>query len=139
DQMVATEILKGDNVNQIVPEDIAVRVTTEPISLDEPGAEVVHKYLLYNGPVKVALLGQLSGDKAVPGQLVDHYKDDLHLDSLTDYGNWGFWTQLLDLCKNLMHRLLWFLHTYVMPWSYGLCIVLLTVLVRGMTFPISRK
>jgi YidC/Oxa1 family membrane protein insertase len=40
-----------------------------------------------------------------------------------------------------MHGLLWVLHTYLLPfsWSYGLCIVLLTVIVRGLMFPISRR
>ncbi len=39
-----------------VADDITVRVTTEAIEL-RPGSEVVHKYLLYNGPVKPSLLG----------------------------------------------------------------------------------
>jgi YidC/Oxa1 family membrane protein insertase len=42
-------------------------------------------------------------------------------------------------CTNIMHGLLWLLHTYVMPWSYGISIILLTVVVRGLMFPLSRK
>src|SRR5262249_51833539 len=49
------------------------------------------------------------------------------------------WNKLLVWCTNLMHWVLGLLHTYVMPWSYGLCIIMLTVLVRGMMFPLSRK
>jgi YidC/Oxa1 family membrane protein insertase len=129
-------------------DDITVRVISTPIKL-EPNGSVVHKYLLYNGPIKVRLLGQFRGDKAVDPVLVTRYEDTLHLNTLTDYHspNWIStnifskigWTSLLILCTNFMHWLLGFLHQYIMPWSYGLCIVLLTVLVRGAMFPISRK
>src|SRR5207253_9498818 len=49
------------------------------------------------------------------------------------------WTSLLIFCTNKIHAVLNFLHRYVMPWSYGLCIILLTVIVRGLMFPLSRK
>jgi YidC/Oxa1 family membrane protein insertase len=122
--------------------DITVRVISEPVVL-KAGRPVVHKYLLYNGPIKVRLLGHLEGDKAVPDDLVNRYEHTLHLDNFTDSGSLpqvlSWWTALLVQCTNLMHGLLFYLHKWVMPFSYGLCIVLLTVLVRGLMFPLSRK
>lgn len=126
-------------------DDITVRLVSEPIEL-KPGKPVVHKYLLYNGPVKVSLLGQLGGDKAVAPALVERYEKKLHLNTLTDYhspnpfgtfANTIGWSQLLIHCTNLMHRLLQILHVIV-P-NYGICIILLTVLVRGAMFPLSRR
>jgi YidC/Oxa1 family membrane protein insertase len=117
--------------------DITVRLNSE-VEL-KPGESVTHKYLLYNGPVKVRLLGLLEGEKEVSPELINRYENQLHLNQLTDYGRFGFWSDLIILCTNVMHRLLWFLHSYVMPWSFGLCIVMLTILVRGSMFPLSRK
>ena len=125
-------------------DDTVARVNTEPTELgDRP---IIHKYLLYNGPIKTMLLGQMKGQKAVPEELVQRYTTTLHLDTLTDYQSNGFfgsfsssiyWTNLLIFFTNLMHRILWAIHN-VIP-NYGICILLLTVLVRGMMFPISRK
>ena len=39
-------------------DDVTVRVTTDAVEL-KPGGKVTHRYLLYNGPVKPSLLGQL--------------------------------------------------------------------------------
>src|SRR5262249_28848956 len=55
DQLVATEVQRTDDVKRILYDDITVRMTTEPIELAADGQPVVHKYLLYNGPVKVRL------------------------------------------------------------------------------------
>jgi YidC/Oxa1 family membrane protein insertase len=102
--------------------------------------------VLYNGPVKVRLLGQLTGERAVDPQLVERYLDTLDLRTLTDYHTPGAvgefaasigWSWVLIKCTNFMHNLLWFLHK-VIP-SYGLCIILMTLLVRGLMFPISRR
>jgi YidC/Oxa1 family membrane protein insertase len=127
-------------------DDITVRVASEVIRL-KPGDEPrVDRFVLYNGPVKVRLLKQFSGDKEVDAALVNTYLDDLHLNTLTDFhsDNWFGrfsntigWTFLLIQCTNLMHWLLGILHSIVPV--YGLCIIMLTVLVRGMMFPISRK
>lgn len=129
--------------------DITMRVISVPFDL-KPGAKVVHKYLLYNGPVKVHLLGQLEGDMAVAPDLVRRYERMLHLNTLADYHSPGFmgeffskilWTNLLIFFTNLMHDTLWLLHN-LLPYSglnYGVCIILLTLLVRGLMFPISRK
>jgi YidC/Oxa1 family membrane protein insertase len=68
------------------------------------------------------------------------------LRTLTDYRSAGpfgafshaiHFTELLIWITNKMHGLLYILHLVV--GSYGLTIILLTVLVRGLMFPISRK
>ncbi len=118
-------------------DDITVRVISEPIDL-KPGNSVTHKYLLYNGPVKVELLGHLAGGKAVSNALVDRYTDKLHLNTLTDYGSFGWWSDLIVFFTNIMHKLLWLIHQ-VVPWSYGVSIILLTVVVRCLLFPLSRR
>jgi YidC/Oxa1 family membrane protein insertase len=126
------------NAHKPYLDDMAMRVISEPIEL-KPGAAVTHRYLLYHGPVKVRLLAHLDGDRAVDAELVHRYEHTLGLNTLTDFGKFSFWTDLLIACTNLMHGLLYYIHRFVMPWSYGLCIILLTVLVRGIMFPVSRK
>ncbi len=144
-QKVADEVLGPDQLNRFFFDDITVRLNTEWFQL-EPGKPVVHNYLLYNGPAKVRLLGQLEGDKAVPSDLVERYHDTLRLDTFTDYqSNSGFgefahtigWTRVLIFFTNLMHGILWYIHQ-VIP-NYGLCIIVLTLLVRACMFPLSRK
>ena len=142
--LVAVRLLKEAEAQPLFLDDVTVRVNTEPVELgDRP---VLHKYLLYNGPIKTMLLGQLKGQKSVPEELVQRYTDTLHLNTLTDYQSNGwlgsfsssiYWTNLLIFFTNLMHRILWAIHN-VIP-NYGICILLLTVLVRGLMFPISRK
>src|SRR5262249_51926601 len=147
DNLVATTVYTGDDAHKFLFADIDVQLVTEPVDL-EPGTPVTHKYLLYNGASKVRLLGQLMGDKAVAPELVGYYHDDLHLNTITD-APWQWWgsgvfqatglTWLLISITNIMHAILWALHTYVMPWSWGVCIILLTLLVRVCMFPISRR
>jgi YidC/Oxa1 family membrane protein insertase len=104
---------------------------------------VIHKYLLYNGPLKVRLLEQFTGDKAIePPGLGERYANTLHLATLTDYpsnsvGQWTGLSNLVILFTRLMHWLLNWLH-FFLP-VYGLDILLLTVIVRGLMFPITRK
>ncbi len=135
----------GDRKPTIWYEDITVRVSTEPIEL-KPGSEVVHKYLLYNGPVKPSLLAGMTGVNAVPPALVDRYAYTLALNTLTDYHSPGkmgefasaiYFTDLVIKCTNLIHAVLGGIH-WLVP-SYGVCIVLLTIMVRGAMFPLSRK
>jgi YidC/Oxa1 family membrane protein insertase len=132
-------------------DDFTVRVSTEPVELK--GEEVVHKYLLYNGPVKVSQLFPPPGLPSKPfelggvqPELLGRYHDALHLNTLTDYHSPGmmgsfsnaiYWTGLIILFTNIMHAVLGYIHLLI-P-SYGLCIIVLTVLVRGIMFPISRK
>ncbi len=125
-------------------DDITMRVQSEVVNL-QPHDPVVHQFMLYHGPVKAALLSQFNGEKEVPQELVDRYTHTLHLRTLTDYpsDNWFGWfsskimlTDLIILFTRLMHWLLNLLH-YV--FGYGLSIVVLTLMVRGAMFPISRK
>jgi YidC/Oxa1 family membrane protein insertase len=143
-QLVAEHVRRGTTVRPFT-EDITVRAVSKVLSL-KPGEKVVHQFMLYNGPSKVALLGQFTGDKAVDPSLVARYASDLHLNTLTDYRSAGpvssffskiGWTSLLIACTSLMHWLLNLLHLIVGNW--GLSIIFLTVLVRGLMFPISRK
>ena len=130
-------------------DDITVRVNSEVIELS-PGVIRKHQFMLYHGPVKAALLGQFADEKEVPSELVDRYTHTLHLNTLTDYRSdnpfgWVsskiFLTDLIILFTRLMHWLLNILHNLIswIPGSYGLSIVILTVMVRGCMFPISRK
>jgi YidC/Oxa1 family membrane protein insertase len=129
-------------------DDISVKTTTVPVEL-KPGEKVVNKYLLYNGPAKVMLLGD-GGRQGQPisPELLDRYLSKLHLNTLTDYhfpGAMGsfaskiYWTDLIIFFTNLMHRILEWMHTYIPFAGYGVCIILLTLLVRGLMHPISRK
>ncbi len=140
--------LRNDAMTQpLWEDDITVRVNTVPqaVSKDKP---IVHHYLLYNGPVKVMLLGQPdSPEQRVAPELVNHYIYDLNLNSMTDSPspNWfGAVTGCLGISwlliqiTNLMHWVLWFLHAYLFV-PYVLCIICLTVMVRGVMFPVSRK
>ena len=141
---IALEIATDDTkIHPLWRDDITVRVTTEPIELKK--TEVVHKYLLYHGPVKPSLLG-MPGHKSVEPAVIERYVDKLKLNTLTDYQSPGFfgsfastiyWTDLLILCTNMMHWVLSQLNR-IIP-NYGVCIICLTVLVRGLMFPVSRK
>ncbi|MBL8792816.1 MAG: YidC/Oxa1 family insertase periplasmic-domain containing protein, partial [Planctomycetia bacterium] len=132
-------------------DDITVRLMTEPLALEpgspgSPGPAVEHHYLLYHGPVKVKLLHYLKGNRAVDTALVDRYEDGLQLRTLTDHHSPGAMgsfansigmTWLVIKFTNLMHWLLNQLH-WVLP-VYGLNIIMLTLMVRGLMFPISRR
>jgi YidC/Oxa1 family membrane protein insertase len=150
---IITKSSKGNAFEQLHFDDITVRLVTTPIAVKED-QPIVQEYVLYNGPVKVALLRRngVSGSLERPpvsSEVVDNYENHLHLDTLTDapFPNWISenifhkigWTSLLIWCTNRIHGVLYFLHTYIMPWNYGLCIILLTVMVRGLMFPLSRK
>lgn len=149
---IATASYGENDVPALWVDDITVRVSTEPVEL-KGDAPVVHKYLLYNGPVKVSQLFPPPGLPAkplarggVPPDLFGRYHEELHLNTLTDYHTPGamgtfaskiYWTNLVIKCTNVMHAVLGYIHA-IIP-SFGLCIIVLTVLVRGMMFPLSRK
>jgi YidC/Oxa1 family membrane protein insertase len=123
-------------------DDLTVRAITETF---DP-AEVSHQYMLYHGPVKVRLLRQMPPDKAVEDELVNRYLDKIHLDTLTDapmpnvlgkFANAIYWSNLVIFFTNGIHSLLWLLHQAI-P-SLGICIIVLTVIVRGLLFPMSRR
>jgi YidC/Oxa1 family membrane protein insertase len=143
---IVKRFLDPDATPELWENDITVRVISEEIPLEE-NQEVVHRYLLYNGPVKVALLGpSMAPSPQISQALTDRYVNQLHLNTFTDYhspsgfGKFASTIYLTDViikCTNLMHWILGHLRRWI-P-SYGLCIIVLTILVRGLMFPISRK
>lgn len=123
--------------------DITFRAVTKPINVASP---VTHSYVLYQGPVKVRLLKQLEGDKAVPEETVNRYRDDLELRSLTDapmpnwlgkFANAIFWTDLVIFFTNVVHSLLYLLSHLIS--NLGICIILITMMVRSIMHPFSRR
>ena len=139
-----------DTPDQLFLADITVRVVASPLDLaaNEP---VAHQYLLYNGPVKVGLLKQMSNTRTHPDwevdpALVDRYQDKLTLRTLSDYhspnffgrlANAIFWADLVIFFTNLMHSLLGGFNQAVPIW--GLNIVMLTVFIRMLLLLPSRK
>ncbi len=85
-----------------------------------PETEIQHNYTLYLGPKRAALLLPLNAEKII------------------DYS--GFLIIPASLVAGIANGLLWVLnglHQFGIP--YGICIMLLTVLVRSCMFPISKK
>jgi YidC/Oxa1 family membrane protein insertase len=143
-QRVATWIRPGQSpLRQF--EDITVRVNSEAIQL-KPGQTVAHRYILYHGPAKTRLLGyRTESEGAVDPDLVARYTDTLHLYTLTDSPTPGLMgkfsqtihlTDVIILVTRFMHSVLWLL-SWIAP--SDICIILLTVFVRGLMFPISRR
>lgn len=116
--------------------DITVRAVAEPVS-PKPNQPIEHRYLLYHGPVKVGLLGRTTVAGEVAPELIDRYKDTLHLGTLTDYGNYGWWTSAIVFFTNLVHWLIIQL-LKIVP-NAAICILLVTVIVRLVMLPISRR
>ena len=126
-------------------DDVTVRAVCDPLDLTD-GQPVVHHYVIYNGPIKIQLLGLLRGVEEVSPDLIAFYRDELGLVTMTDYhspyffgrfANAIYWTQAIIFFTNVMHRVLGWLHALVPSW--GLNIIMLTVLVRlGLMF-FSRK
>ena len=103
---------KDGRHDQTFLDDLTFRAVSRPI---DPSVPATHSYVLYQGPVKVRLLKQLEGDKAVPEETVNRYRDDLKLSTLTDapmpnwlgrFANAIFWTDLVIAFTNLIHSLL---------------------------------
>jgi YidC/Oxa1 family membrane protein insertase len=147
--VVATRLDQEFLQQPLWEDDVTVRVATELIEL-EPGKEVIHRYLLYNGPVKPMLLSYMKDrpdePAAVPPEVVERYLYKLELNTMTDWQSQSWigsfastigWTRLLIWCTNLMHWVLNLLHGLI--GNYGMCIIFLTLLVRGVLFPLSRK
>lgn len=118
---------------------VGIRLVSAPVKLAAGAGPLVQPFELFAGPNKVLLLKYETGvDAALP----EYYADVLHLRSLTEapFYRWTEaigWTAIVNFCTNLMHRLLEWLH--VVLFSYGLAIVAMTVIVRLLMFPISRK
>jgi YidC/Oxa1 family membrane protein insertase len=101
---------------------VSVTKTLEPGEGDKPGGAISHSYTIFAGPKLSDLLAQypLSGDPVN------------NLGELIYYG-WPIWAGVARLMTHILH----FFYTIV--GNYGIAIVMLTVLVRGCMFPISRK
>ncbi|HEY1376373.1 MAG TPA: membrane protein insertase YidC [Gemmataceae bacterium] len=117
-------------------DDITVRAIAEAVD-PKPGEAAEHKYVLYHGPVKVALLEQLRDNAGVSAQLADWYRNKLHLGTLTDYGGFGFWSNFIIFCTNIVHWLIGWLRPICL--FDGICIIVVTVIVRLAMMPISRR
>ncbi len=101
---------------------VSFRVTSKAVEL-APNGRLVHQYQVFAGPKKPALLAKYGPPEAadVPG---------VTLQDLVYYG-W-FWYVAEPMLK--------ILHTfYALVGNYGIAILMLTVLVRGCMFPLSRK
>ncbi len=83
----------------------------------EPGQTVTHRYDIFAGPKKPELLASFGPPRAAMNDLV--------------YYGWFGWV------ARPMIAILHVLHAIVR--NYGIAIILLTVIVRGAMFPISRK
>lgn len=134
-----------DTPEQAFLTDITVRAVSVPVD-PAPGDNYSHRYLIYDGPVKVRLLSQLTGEREVPDEVVNRYLSQLGLKTLTDYhspnffgrmANYLYWSDLVITFTNLMHSVLGALHRIGLPW--GVAIIVLTVMVRLMLFVPSRK
>jgi YidC/Oxa1 family membrane protein insertase len=117
-------------------DDITVRAIADPVE-PKDGEPVEHKYILYHGPVKVRLLEQLGGEGGISAELAHRYETTLHLNTLTDYGGFGIWTNAIVFFTNVVHWLISALR-HVSP-NDALCIILVTVLVRLAMMPVSRR
>jgi YidC/Oxa1 family membrane protein insertase len=91
------------------------RLISKPREL-APGGVLKHRFVVFAGPKKPDLLAQA----------------DYRLDKLVYYG-WPIFAWVAVPLTQLLHVL------YACVYNYGLAIILLTVLVRGCMFPMSRK
>jgi YidC/Oxa1 family membrane protein insertase len=152
DRLVADQVYSGAAADRLLFDDITVHLVSDKLELKAHSGPVEHHYLLYNGPVKVRLLAFQEGEQRVNPKLVERYELGLHLNTVTDFHSPGVigefsnaigLTWAIIVFENLMHYVLWVLHvcTQFLPaWlSHGLTILLLTVMVRGLMFPLSRR
>ena len=138
-EWVAIDMVPGDSTHPAFVTDATVRLGTTEIPLED--GPVTHKYVLYNGPAKPGLLSQMRGNSAVDTGVIAAYSD-LKLDTLVDYpspfGAWflcGGFSKVVILCTNFLHGVLGYIH---LVFPYGLAIIVLTVLIRLMLFPLTR-
>ena len=139
-----------DDPSQLFLADVTVRAMAAPVN-PAPNEPLSHLYLIYNGPVKVGLLRQMTNDRQHPDwevsdELVNRYFDTLTLRTMSDYHSPNFfgrlanaiwWADLVQFFTNLMHSVLGFLHRIVPVW--GLDVILMTMMVRLMLFVPSRR
>ena len=97
--------------------DVSFRIVSRAAQLKPDGEPLKHSFQLFLGPKQPALLANYGPPDAPLGALV--------------YYGWFGW---------VAEPMLWLLHGfYSLVHNYGVAIVMLTVLVRGCMFPLSRK
>jgi YidC/Oxa1 family membrane protein insertase len=96
--------------------DVTSRLVSKELSVD-PGTTVAHRYEIFAGPKKPELLARY-GAKAAG------------MDDLVYYGWFGWVARPMIAVLHALHAVIG---------NYGIAILLLTVLVRGAMFPVSRK
>lgn len=95
--------------------EVGAGVALSSVSL-APGQAVVRESTLYVGPMKYNELFAMR----------------LHQVDVMEFGMWA------SIGKILL-RVLNFIHDYLPPYNYGIAIILLTLIVRGLFWPITRK
>lgn len=97
---------------------VSFNIVSDAVEL-EPGKSVSHSYQVFAGPKRPDLLSQYfaAGDKAY---------------SLNDFVYYGWFGGVARAMVGLLHIF------YGWVGNYGLAIIMLTVLVRGCMFPLSR-
>lgn len=138
---VVVDFHDSDQSHPLFSDDVVMRVTTNSVDL-KPGDAVSHRFVLYNGPAKPSQIQYARGQHKVPPTLLDWYGDKLKLGTIVDYPSaFGRWflglSWVVIFFTNKLHWVLAIMNQLV-P-SLGLCIIVLTVLVRGIMFPVSRK
>ena len=106
-------LVKGNRQNPTWS-DISFQFASRPI-LVSPGGEVTHKYAFYTGPKRETLVME---EPFVASDILDH-------------------GSIIGPISRAMLSLLRFLHRLGLP--YALCIIGMTLLVRGCMYPLSRK
>ena len=96
--------------------DVTCRLVSREIPIDA-GATVAHRYEIFAGPKKPELLARYGLKSAT-------------MDDLVYYGWFGWVARPMIAVLHALHAVIG---------NYGIAILLLTVLVRGAMFPISRK
>ncbi|RIK78367.1 MAG: hypothetical protein DCC67_11565 [Planctomycetota bacterium] len=98
---------------------VTCRLFTKSMELP-PGEGVQHVYTVFAGPKRPELLAQ-------------YQAADLQAYSLSDFVYYGWFGAVARLMLGLLHAF------YSVVQNYGVAIIMLTVLVRGFMFPISRR
>ena len=96
--------------------DVTCRLVSKEVAV-EPGATVAHRYEIFAGPKKPELLARYGAKSAA-------------MDDLVYYGWFGWVARPMIAVLHALHAVIG---------NYGIAILLLTVLVRGAMFPVSRK
>ena len=96
--------------------DVTARIISRPMAL-EPGKPVRHRYRIFAGPKQPDLLARYGAPGAA-------------MDDLVYYGWFGWVAKPMIAILHVLHAVIG---------NYGIAILLLTVMVRGLMFPVSRK